>query len=118
MTLQWELLIVVSSDIIMAPGLVYCMSQSRPMYRVNFFSVGIPEFTVAVPLKCRLSDIVPANRLAQKETTSSGGMRSSVGCHYSAGISLYSAHTCTVRGPTLYSSICWKINTLNDYRRS
>ena len=30
-------------------------------------------------------------------TTSSGSMRSSAGCRYSAGISLYSAHNGTIR---------------------
>ena len=37
------------------------------------------------------------------KTTSSGGLRSSAGCRFSAGISLYSAHTGTIEGPLVYS---------------
>ena len=35
------------------------------------------------------------------ETASSGSMWSSAGCRYSAGISLYSAHTGTIEAPLL-----------------
>ena len=38
------------------------------------------------------------------ETTSSGSMRSSAGCRYSAGSSLYSAHTGTIGEPRLYDT--------------
>ena len=38
--------------------------------------------------------------LAQMGTIYSGSKRSSAGCRYSAGISLHSAHTGTIEGPT------------------
>ena len=43
--------------------------------------------------------------MAQKGENNSGSVRSSAGCRYSAGTSLYSANTGTIEGPLPYRII-------------